>query len=259
MQTDVVQRWRGGRDSYRPVREVIDVRDFEVAAIPEDRVAKAFVLEHHYSGSYPAARFRYGLYDGPELVGVAVFSVPSNYRTFAVLPGDPPENTELGRFVLLDEVGANAESWFIARCFERLRTEGIVGVVSFSDPVERTRADGTKVFGGHIGYIYQATNGVYVGRSQGRRHRLLPDGTILHPRAISKVRKLDRGWKHVVERLISLGAPQYRDGPEWIEEALAATVRPLRHSGNHKYVWALKKRDRRHLPTSLPYPKVLAA
>ena len=55
---------------------------------------------------------------------------------------------ELGRLVLLDEVPGNGESWFIARCFELLRREGIVGVLSFSDPVPRTTADGRKVLPG---------------------------------------------------------------------------------------------------------------
>lgn len=68
MKTDSVQRWRNGRASYRPAREVITTSDFEVAAIESDRIAKDFVTTHHYSGSYPAARFRYGLYLGEDLV-----------------------------------------------------------------------------------------------------------------------------------------------------------------------------------------------
>ena len=66
MLTSTCQRWRGGRDSYRPAGETIRTSDFEVAAFPEDAVAKRFVLRHHYSGSYPAARWRFGLYRGAE-------------------------------------------------------------------------------------------------------------------------------------------------------------------------------------------------
>jgi len=33
-----------------------------VAAIDNDREAKAFVLAHHAFGTYPAARLRFGLY-----------------------------------------------------------------------------------------------------------------------------------------------------------------------------------------------------
>ena len=49
------QRWRERRDSYRPAGEVIDPRRFEVAPIPDDTTARAFVEAHHYSASYPAA------------------------------------------------------------------------------------------------------------------------------------------------------------------------------------------------------------
>ena len=38
---------------------------------------------------------------------------------------------ELGRFVLLDSVAGNGETWFLARSFEILRKHAIVGVVSF--------------------------------------------------------------------------------------------------------------------------------
>jgi hypothetical protein len=161
----VVQRWRQRRDVYRPAGEPIDTRRYEVAAMAGDRTAKDFVLAHHYSGSYPAARFRFGLHRGEHLVGVAVFSHPCNN---AVLTGtfsgaEPLQCVELGWFVLLDEVPANGESWMLGRCFELLRREGIVGIVSFADPEPRACATGTVVFGGHVGTIYQATNGIYPG------------------------------------------------------------------------------------------------
>jgi hypothetical protein len=37
------------------------------------------------------------------------------------------EAVELGRLVLLDDVPANGESWFIARAFELLRARGYTG------------------------------------------------------------------------------------------------------------------------------------
>lgn len=174
MIADMVQRWKTGRDTYRPVGETIDTRAYEVASIPDDSTARAFVETHHYSKSYPAARFRYGLYRGDHLAGVAVFSVPARAAVLAVLPGDPSERTELGRFVLLDDVAANGETWFLARAFEMLRTAGIAGVVSFSDPMARRRSDGSIVHPGHVGTIYQAFNAIFLGRARPDRIRLLP-------------------------------------------------------------------------------------
>lgn len=255
MLTHVVQRWRLRRASYRPARETVTTSVLDVAPLPLDRTAKDFVVAHHYSGTYPAARFRYGLFECGELVGVAVFSVPTNYRTFDALPGSRDENVELGRFVLLDDVGANAESWFLARCFTLLRGEGITGVVSFSDPVARHDDIGNLVFGGHIGTIYQATNGVYLGKSKPKQLLLLPDGSSLHPRALSKVRFKERGWPRVVSLLESYGAPEFTETRDWLDLALFAVVRRRQHGGNHKYVWALQRRHRRHLPEGRPYPK----
>lgn len=64
----VAQRWRTGRDSYRPANETINTALYDVAPLPRDTEAKQFILEHHYSGSYPSARWRYGLYRQGSLV-----------------------------------------------------------------------------------------------------------------------------------------------------------------------------------------------
>jgi uncharacterized protein (TIGR03435 family) len=49
---------------------------------------------------------------------------------------------------LLDAVPGNGETWFLARCFEILRNRGVVGVVSFSDPLQRETLGGEIV---HMG------------------------------------------------------------------------------------------------------------
>ena len=152
MIVDRCQRWRAGSPRYRPAGEPFEPKAYEVEPIPGDTEARAFVCREHYSGTYPAARFRYGLYErwGGRLVGVAVFSVPANERvTTNWLRGDALSHVELGRLVLLDDVRANAESWFVARCFRHLRREGITGVVSFSDPAPRV-VGGTAIHAGHI-------------------------------------------------------------------------------------------------------------
>jgi len=219
-----------------------------------DAEARAFIMEHHYSGTYPASRFRFSLREGEELVGVAVFSVP--VRAEVLRPFTMANGVELGRLVLLDRVLANAESWFVARCFRELRREGIAGVISFADPVRRTTADGRVVMPGHVGTVYQGLNATYTGRAKGRVHRLLPDGTIFSPRAASKIRNGEVGWRYAVDQLVAAGAPAPSgDLSAWLPEALASVSRPLRHGGNHRYVWALDRRFKSLLPPSMPYPK----
>jgi hypothetical protein len=256
----VCQRWRQRRELYRPAGEPIETRLYEVAEIADDTSAKRFVVEHHYSGSFPAARFRFGLYRGQELVGVAVFSHPCNDRVLTgVFPIEATSSTELGRLVLLDEVPSNGESWFIARCFELL-VGRVAGVVSYSDPVARTRSDGTVVHPGHVGTIYQATNGVYLGRSKRRPLLLLPDGTVFSERALQKIRKRERGWLHSAGVLEKFGASRLELGDSglWLAEWLPRLTRVLRHPGNYRYGWALDRSLRKGLAgmSAGSYPKL---
>lgn len=258
MNTTSVQRWRDRRGSYRPASETFNPLGWEVAPIALDTEARAFVVQHHYSASYPAARRRVGLYaPGGELAGVAVFSVPmhpSVLRPFA-----PDTAVELGRFVLLDSVRANAETWFLARALHFLRCEGFDGVVSHSDPMQRADASGSMVFGGHVGTIYQASNATYTGRTARATIRLLPDGRVFSARAISKVRGGERGREYAAAELVKHGARPMEDGENprsWLREALLTTTRTARHPGQHRYLFALSRAARRLLPPTLPYPKV---
>ena len=258
MITAVVQRWCDHRGSYRPAGEVLQPSHYEVAEIWGDAEARAFIEQHHYSGSYPNARFRFGLYWGGLLVGVAVFSHPVNDLVLAVFPGDIRASVELGRLVLLDFVPANAESWFLARAFTLLRRAGIHGVASFSDPVPRTAVDGRLLFAGHVGTIYQASNAIYTGRSRPERKLLLPDGTMLHSRSLAKIRVRDSRWRSAAKPLERHGAEPLRDDEDartWVETWAKKLCRPLVHSGNHRYLFVLDRRLRKYLPTGLPYPK----
>lgn len=255
------QRWLLGRDSYRPPLEPIRTAEYDVEPIASDGPSKAFVLEHHYSRSYPAARFRFGLYRRGELAGVAVFSHPCSDRVLTnVFPdGAATDAVELGRFVLLDEVAGNGETWFLARTFELLRAH-VRGVVSFSDPISRTRADGTPVFPGHVGTIYQAANARFLGRGTARTLRLLPDGRVLSDRAIQKIRKLERNWESSAAPLVALGADAVDTSSSaastaWLARWLPVLTRTMRHPGNLRYAWGLERRTMRALAPSLPYPK----
>lgn len=263
------QRWELGRARWRSDRETIRPSEYEVAEIPDDTTAMAFIKTHHYSHEYVAARFRFGLYRHGNLVGVAVFSQPVNNRTLTnVLPVHYLEACELGRLVLLDEVAGNGESWFVSRCFAQLRKalvvekktgvelRGILGVVSFSDPAPRRTLTGEIVLPGHVGTIYQALNGVYLGRGTARTLRVLPDGTALNDRAIQKIRKHEKGWLGQVEKLRSFGADQaWDDSRAWLAHWIPRLTRPLAHQGNHKFVWSLHPATR-DLPKSLTYPKM---
>lgn len=254
------QRWRERRESYRPAGETIDPKLYEIAKLDSDREAKEFILRHHYLGSYPSARFRFGLFSNDGLVGVAVFSHPCNDRVLtSVFPLSPLDSLELGRFVLLDSVPANGESWFLARTFDCLRKEGLAGVVSFSDPVPRLAIDGSVVHRGHIGTCYQATSARFLGKTAARTIRLLPDGTVLNERAVQKIRSGEQGWHYAAALLEKFGGDRAPPSArrEWLQKWLPLLTRPFRHSGNYKYAWPLQRSARKFLPESLPYPKYI--
>ena len=259
MLTPVVQRWRDRRGTYRPAGETIVTAHYEVAPIGDDRTARTFIEQHHYSGCYVAARRRFGLYWGGLLVGVAVFSVPMQGAVLDRLPCPRDVAVDLGRFVLLDRVPANGESWFLARAFELLRREGFEGVVSFSDPLPRARQDGTTVFAGHVGTIYQSTNAVYDGRNRPHTIRLLPSGLVISDRTIAKIRAREQGWRYASEQLVRAGAAplgEDDDARAWVAEWVPRLTRTARHPGKHRYLFGLDRAVRRALPPSQPYPKL---
>lgn len=243
------QRWYRRLNTWRDASEIIDTSSHEVAEIPDDNPAKAFVEEHHYSGTYPAARARFGLYRGARLLGVAVFSHPPNEAVLRRLPCERMAGIELGRFVLLDDVAGNGESWFLARCFEHLRAKGIEALVSHSDPLPRRDAVGTLVLPGHVGNIYQATNAIYGGRTKARAIWILPDGTVFSERAMSKIRARDRGYRYAIDQLVRHGADRPLDlGQDlgaWLRAELPRVARRVRHRGNHRYLWALDRKLRK--------------
>lgn len=146
--------------------------------------------------------------------------------------------------------------------FAEAAAVGVRGVVAFADPVPRL-VDGTVLFPGHVGVIYQASNAVFAGRSGARTKTLLPDGTILNDRAQSKIRKRERGHEYVERQLMALGARTPAAGQDpaaWLRQALEDIgARRLRHRGCYRYLFAIGPR-RRRLAAELervaqPYPK----
>lgn len=260
-------RWRERSNCWRSDRAVIDPQAYVVEALGFAE-AKAFVCRHHYAGTMPAARICIGLRhrDG-DLHGVAVFSVPASE---GVLPryiegASNASAVELGRFALLDDVPGNGESWFLGRCWRHLRQQysWVRWVLSFSDPQPRYRLDGTCVMPGHVGRIYQATNGQYLGRSKPKALLLGPDGRALSPRALSKLRTGDQGAAYA-ERQVAAVAGDRRPGEsaaDWLKRLQdEGALRAMAHPGCHAYAWAVREReDLKACRIALPYPRAVAA
>lgn len=253
-----VQRWTERRESRRPAREIVSTRTLEAIVGKPDRV-RAFVARHHYAEVCSSTAHPIELYDRGELVGAAAFGPPASMNTHRkVFPTlGTKEGVTLGRFVLLDQVAANAESWFIARCFDLLRARGVVAVESCADPQR-----------GHVGTIYQATNGHYIGKTNTATIRVFEDGIEFSNRAGGKVRGGETGRAYAIAQLVRRGAPRPEDDAEfdgdvreWLRYWSAELTRTARHRGKHRYLWCLDRRRRREVlrfPT-FAYPKLEAA
>jgi hypothetical protein len=102
------QRWWRGHSSWRP-RSMGGFNSSLYSVEPIDvRTARSYVVENHYSGSYPADSKRFGLFvndpdEGSALVGVAVFGIPAQMSVLSLaFPGLEPvtQALELSRLVL---------------------------------------------------------------------------------------------------------------------------------------------------------------
>lgn len=252
------QRWNKKRAVWVPEHDLFDPKIYHVDVVPES-IAKHFVVRHHYSGTYPAARFRAGLYKGDDLVGVAVFSIPASQ---AVIPRyadiAPSEGVELGRFILLDSCKFNAETWFLKRAFKLLKANIEPRFcLSFSDPVPRHDYEGELVKPGHVGQIYQATNAKYYGRASKSTLWLMPNGRVMSPRALGKIRREESGKDYAIGQLVRAGAPEplpNESGESYIERAKTCFTK-IRHPGNLAYGWCFDKHVKTKLD-ELPYVKL---
>lgn len=149
MLTHRSQRWRDRRARFVPSSTVINPAEYSVDVIDCERAARPFVEAHHYSGSFPASRLSAGLFrqagGRSQLVGVATFSTPMNNRVIPAHTGlAPGAGAELGRFVLLESVAGNGETFFLSRALRLLRAEkpSLLGVVTYADPLERVDGEG---------------------------------------------------------------------------------------------------------------------
>lgn len=133
------------------------MKGYEIREIKYDDT-KDFILNKHYAQRMPSISFAYGLFKGDHMTGVLTIGKPASNSLCRGVCG--PDNThkvyELNRLITEDNLPKNTLSFFVGGVLNKLKGENLV-IVSYAD----TGA-------GHNGYIYQATNFIYTGKTKQR-------------------------------------------------------------------------------------------
>lgn len=118
---------------------------------------KNFIEVNHYSKNINGIKstFCFSLLDKEnKMIGACVFGQMSTtaWKKFSSKESDV---IELRRLCLIDSAPRNTESWFISKCIKYIKKNSNANViVSYADP-----------YYNHIGYIYQASNFLFIGET----------------------------------------------------------------------------------------------
>lgn len=137
-----------------------------------------WLLKKHYARRKTPINKAFGLVIDNFVVGVCTFAIPASRFNFSRQP------YELNRLIVNEGLGSNILSKFLSMCLKSFGESAII--VSYAD----------ENFG-HHGYIYQATNWIYTGRSSAEK-KIFVNGKELHRRTLydkygtSSISKLEK-------------------------------------------------------------------
>lgn len=116
------------------------------------------LLNYHYLQRMPPVSVAFGAFHLDELIGVITYGKPpSNSLCKGVAGEQLSQNVyELNRLYTLDETPDNLESKFISYTLKQLKKRNWL-IISYADEAM-----------GHSGYVYQATNWLYTGKTASR-------------------------------------------------------------------------------------------
>jgi hypothetical protein len=186
--------------------------------------AAKYACEHwHYSGRLAVGKLvKVGVWEDSIFIGCIIFARGANNAIGKSLDLNQTECCELVRVALTKHYWPVSRMLSIALRFLSNHNRGLKLVVSYADPRE-----------GHHGGIYQATNWIHIGRSQGSKE-------FFH----------EGRWKH--NREVTAGA--FGKSPKHQARGRGLPMRTT--EGKHKYLYPLTKEMRAKIePLAKPYPK----
>jgi hypothetical protein len=115
--------------------------------------AEPWLLEKHYAKRLPMIMYAFGLYEDDNLIGVVTYGLPGSPMVARGICGKEHSTIviELNRLCLLNN-DKNQASFLVANSMKLLPKPTIV--ISYADTGH-----------GHVGYVYQACNFIYLGLS----------------------------------------------------------------------------------------------
>lgn len=136
-----------------------------------DPKLKEFVLSKHYLKRLPSSKISYGLFDNEEMVGVAIYGLPSAPLTKKF----NNEIIELVRLFTLDTHKHIPLSMFLTKTLKMLKQDvpQYKMVISFA-----------QLNANHTGAIYQATSWIYTGLTKSQNDYKVRGIEKKHPRGI---------------------------------------------------------------------------
>lgn len=127
--------------------------------------AVEFLMERHYAGRKPMISYAFGFFESDKMVAVCTFGKPASNSLCIGVCGKDVSNQvyELNRLCVDGEM-SKPLSFFVSGCLKLLKPLDLI-IVSYAD---------TEM--GHNGYIYQATNFIYTGKTKERTDKYTPGG-----------------------------------------------------------------------------------
>ena len=148
------------------------IKDYKITSIKSSETYE-WLLYKHYAKRIPSISYSFGLYYKSELIGICTFGIPASPSLCMGVCGEKYRDNvlELNRLCLNDHKVKNLTSYFVSNCLKLLPDNKII--VSYDDTSQN-----------HHGYIYQATNFLYTGKTKERTDIGLEDGS--HSRHYNK-------------------------------------------------------------------------
>ena len=125
-----------------------------------------FIMYKHYAQRLPSISFAYGLFINEKLEGILTIGKPASNSLCEGVCGKEYKQYvyELNRLCVNEGLPKNTLSQFVSKVLKDLSSQEII-LISYAD-------EGAN----HHGYIYQATNWIYLGKTKERTDKYTPNG-----------------------------------------------------------------------------------